>query len=79
MQQNHHTGVGVGQDLFLCPHGGGLSVVIPVGIGVAPTDGLVAQLLGVFQILLAETSLGRAVIGGHLAADDLFIALFKSG
>ena len=77
MQQYDSAGMNTGGQLFkrLCV--GWLLIHIPVYIGQAPEKGLVAQIAGLFQILLAVFPLGRTVKFHHILAGGFLVQLFQ--
>ena len=56
---------------------GGLLILNPVHIGQAPEEGLVAHLVGHFQIALAVFTLGRPVVFLHGLACGLLVQCFQ--
>ena len=60
--------------LFLC----GLIVLVPVYVGEAPEEGVVAKSLCHFQVFHIVLPLGRTVKFCHLLSCDLFIAIFHT-
>ena len=75
MEQNDGPAVDAGEELAKCLLGRGLVVCVPVHIGQAPEDSLIAQGLGLLQIFQVIFALGRAVIPGHGPACGLLVEL----
>ena len=77
MKQNHHARMGMGQNLGNRPFRVRLTVIVPVGVGIAPENGGVALFLRIAQILLGKPSLRRTIKGSHLPSRTVGVDLFQ--
>ena len=79
MEQHHRPIVDPGDELRKSGVCRGLLVVVPIHIGKAPKHRLVAQLLGIAQIVLAVDPLGWTVVFGHFLAGDAAVQCLQVG
>ena len=71
VEQDHCPVMGAGQKLIHGIFPGGLLIVIPVGIGKAPKNCFIAQLLCQLQIFFAVDPLGWPIVFWELIAGNL--------
>ncbi len=77
VQQHHRPVMGPGQQLGESLLRCGLGIVVPIHIGQAPENRLVAHGLGLLQVLLAVNPLGRAVKFGNFLPGDGLVEFFQ--
>ena len=79
MEQHDGAGMDAAEKLLISFLVGWLIVLVPVHIGQAPEEGLIAERLGHFQVGFAVFALGRAVVFLHRLAGGLLVNLFQTG
>ena len=76
MKEYDRAGMDSSQQLIERLFGGGLIILIPVHVGQAPEEGMVAHILCHLKIIGTVFSLRRTVVSYHILPGDLLIESF---